>query len=64
MAAPDAHDNTKILGIAFWARHGDRQGFYQDPLTYTPSATSITPLGEVRTSCLVLQICAYIFATE
>jgi len=27
------------------ARHGDRQGFYQDPATYAPTATSITPLG-------------------
>lgn len=38
---------SQIKGIIMWARHGDRQGFYQDPITYTASATSITPLGEV-----------------
>ena len=42
------HDDTEILGVVLLARHGDRRGFYQDPLTYTPSQTSITPLGEVR----------------
>ncbi|KAI0754618.1 phosphoglycerate mutase-like protein [Daedaleopsis nitida] len=36
----------KVLGIVVLARHGDRQGFYQDPNTYTASATAITPLGE------------------
>ena len=41
-------DNSKVLGVVILARHGDRQGFYQDPETYTASATSITPLGEVR----------------
>lgn len=35
-----------ILGIVLMARHGDREGFYQDPTTYTASQTSITPLGE------------------
>ncbi|KAI0345654.1 phosphoglycerate mutase-like protein [Trametopsis cervina] len=40
--------DSPILGIVLWARHGDRRGFYQDPLTYTPSATSITPTGEVQ----------------
>ncbi|KAI0770390.1 histidine phosphatase superfamily [Fomes fomentarius] len=39
-------DQSKVLGIVVFARHGDRQGFYQDPNTYTASATSITPLGE------------------
>lgn len=28
------------------ARHGDREGFYQDPDAYTASDTQITPLGE------------------
>ncbi len=37
---------SEILGIVIWARHGDRQGFYQDPTSYDASATSITPLGE------------------
>ncbi|THH19834.1 hypothetical protein EUX98_g8697 [Antrodiella citrinella] len=38
--------SSDVIGIVFIARHGDRQGFYQDPESYTPSATSITPLGE------------------
>ncbi|PSS09342.1 hypothetical protein PHLCEN_2v3374 [Hermanssonia centrifuga] len=42
----DTSDASEVLGIVLMARHGDRRGFYQDPLTYTPSATSITPLGE------------------
>ncbi|KAI8971150.1 phosphoglycerate mutase-like protein [Trametes punicea] len=42
-----ATDNeSKVLGIVVFARHGDRQGFYQDPETYTASSTLITPLGE------------------
>lgn len=40
--------DSQLLGVVLIARHGDRQGFYQDPESYTPSATSITPLGEVR----------------
>ncbi|KAH8085958.1 phosphoglycerate mutase-like protein [Cristinia sonorae] len=38
--------NSDVIGIVVVARHGDRQGFYQDPDAYTASATSITPLGE------------------
>ncbi|KAL5483060.1 hypothetical protein ACEPAI_8289 [Sanghuangporus weigelae] len=34
-----------LLGVVVLARHGDRQGFYQDPLTYAASQTTITPLG-------------------
>ncbi|THU86228.1 phosphoglycerate mutase-like protein [Dendrothele bispora CBS 962.96] len=41
-------DNSKVLGVVVIARHGDRQGFYQDPNTYTASSTVITPLGEVQ----------------
>ncbi|KDQ50369.1 hypothetical protein JAAARDRAFT_211778 [Jaapia argillacea MUCL 33604] len=37
--------DSVVLGVVLIARHGDRQGFYQDPLTYTASATAITPLG-------------------
>lgn len=48
--ATASHDNSEILGIVLLTRHGDRRGFYQDPLTYTPFATSITPLGEVINS--------------
>jgi len=29
-------------------RHGDREGFYQDPTTYTPSNTQITALGNLE----------------
>ncbi|KAH9845992.1 phosphoglycerate mutase-like protein [Lenzites betulinus] len=39
-------DNSTVLGVVMFARHGDREGFYQDPVTYTASATAITPLGE------------------
>ncbi|OBZ71231.1 Prostatic acid phosphatase [Grifola frondosa] len=38
--------DSEVLGIVVLARHGDREGFYQDPLTYTASDTTITPLGE------------------
>ncbi|KAJ7505571.1 phosphoglycerate mutase-like protein [Mycena galericulata] len=40
-----AASNDKILGVLILARHGDRQGFYQDPTTYTATTTVITPLG-------------------
>ncbi|KAJ7866450.1 phosphoglycerate mutase-like protein [Mycena olivaceomarginata] len=39
----DSH--STLLGAVLLARHGDRLEFFQDPLTYTPSATSLTPLG-------------------
>ncbi|EJF61011.1 phosphoglycerate mutase-like protein [Dichomitus squalens LYAD-421 SS1] len=39
-------EQSTVLGVVILARHGDREGFYQDPETYTASATSITPLGE------------------
>lgn len=41
--------NDTVIGIVLLARHGDREGFYQDPHTYTASATAITPLGTVNT---------------
>lgn len=37
--------NSQLLGVVLLVRHGDRQGFYQDPQTYTATATQITPLG-------------------
>ncbi|EJD08255.1 phosphoglycerate mutase-like protein [Fomitiporia mediterranea MF3/22] len=40
--------DSGVLGVVVLARHGDRQGFYQDPLTYTASQTTITPLGNVQ----------------
>jgi len=43
-----AGSNNKLKGIVFFARHGDRTAFYQDPTTYTASDTTITPLGEVQ----------------
>ncbi|KAJ7614918.1 histidine phosphatase superfamily [Roridomyces roridus] len=46
MAIPPPPD--KVLGVMILTRHGDREGFYQDPLTYTPSFTTITPLGTVQ----------------
>ncbi|KAF5315099.1 hypothetical protein D9619_007012 [Psilocybe cf. subviscida] len=41
-------DQGKMLGVVVMVRHGDRQGFYQDPSTYTPSNTAITPLGNLE----------------
>ncbi|KAL0578944.1 hypothetical protein V5O48_003035 [Marasmius crinis-equi] len=39
--------DSKVLGVLVIARHGDRAGFYQNPNDYTPTATKITPLGNV-----------------
>ncbi|EJT96988.1 phosphoglycerate mutase-like protein [Dacryopinax primogenitus] len=36
------------IGLILITRHGDRQGFYQDPTSYTASNTVITPLGELQ----------------
>ncbi|KAI0930855.1 hypothetical protein AcV7_004926 [Taiwanofungus camphoratus] len=41
-----SNSDGSVIGIVVLARHGDRQGFYQDPDTYTASSTAITPLGE------------------
>ncbi|KAL1744077.1 histidine phosphatase superfamily [Schizophyllum fasciatum] len=38
-------DDSTLLGVVVLTRHGDRQGFYQDPDSYTASGTVITPLG-------------------
>ncbi|OSX57261.1 hypothetical protein POSPLADRAFT_1157245 [Postia placenta MAD-698-R-SB12] len=38
--------DSVVIGAVVLARHGDRYGFYQDPETYTVTATNITPLGE------------------
>ncbi|KAF8916970.1 histidine phosphatase superfamily [Mucidula mucida] len=37
--------NSTVLGVVLLTRHGDRQGFYQSPTTYTATSTAITPLG-------------------
>lgn len=37
-----------LLGAILLVRHGDRLEFFQDPLTYTPSETTLTPLGTVQ----------------
>ena len=42
--------SSDVIGVVILARHGDREGFYQDPLTYTASATKITALGNVSLS--------------
>ncbi|KAJ6562468.1 phosphoglycerate mutase-like protein, partial [Mycena capillaripes] len=48
-AMVNIHPQTgTLLGVVLLARHGDRLEFFQDPLTYTPSATSLTPLGTVQ----------------
>ncbi|KLO05436.1 phosphoglycerate mutase-like protein, partial [Schizopora paradoxa] len=40
--------SSDVIGVVILARHGDREGFYQDPITYTASATQITALGNVQ----------------
>ncbi|KAF8073645.1 histidine phosphatase superfamily [Lyophyllum atratum] len=40
-----SNSESKVLGVVLLVRHGDRQGFYQNPTTYTPSNTILTPLG-------------------
>ncbi|KAH0832229.1 histidine phosphatase superfamily [Lanmaoa asiatica] len=40
-----ASNDNQMLGVVLIVRHGDRQGFYQNPTTYTATATQITPLG-------------------
>ena len=37
-----------LAGIVLITRHGDRQGFYQSPTTYTASDTSLTVLGYLQ----------------
>ncbi|KAH9929080.1 phosphoglycerate mutase-like protein [Epithele typhae] len=37
-----------LLGVVLLARHGDRLEFFQDPLTYNPALTFLTPLGSVQ----------------
>ncbi|KAI0772911.1 phosphoglycerate mutase-like protein [Trametes elegans] len=39
---------TTLLGVVLLARHGDRLEFFQDPLTYNPTETFLTPLGSVQ----------------
>lgn len=41
------NSDSGLLGAVLLARHGDRQGFFQDPFTYTASQTQITALGSV-----------------
>lgn len=45
-----------VLGVVVIARHGDREGLYQDPFTYIATNTVITPLGEVRYPCLIFNM--------
>jgi len=44
--------DSKVLGVVLLIRHGDREGFYQDPVTYTPANTAITPLGNLESLLL------------
>lgn len=39
---------STVIGVVIVTRHGDRQGFYQDPKSYTASDTTITPLGSLQ----------------
>ena len=38
---------STLLGVVLLARHGDRLEFFQDPFTYDPTQTFLTPLGSV-----------------
>jgi len=40
--------DSTVIGAVILIRHGDREGFYQDPTDYTPANTAITPLGNVE----------------
>ncbi|KDR82624.1 hypothetical protein GALMADRAFT_835279 [Galerina marginata CBS 339.88] len=40
--------DSKVLGVVVLVRHGDRQGFYQDPTSYSASNTALTPLGNLQ----------------
>jgi hypothetical protein len=37
-----------LAGVVLLTRHGDRQGFYQSPTTYTASDTALTVLGNAQ----------------
>lgn len=37
--------SSPVTGVVMLIRHGDRQGFYQSPSTYTASRTNLTVLG-------------------
>lgn len=37
-----------LAGVLVLARHGDRQGFYQSPTTYTAQQTNLTVLGYLQ----------------
>ena len=37
-----------VAGIVVLTRHGDRQGFYQSPTSYTAKSTNLTVLGYVQ----------------
>ncbi|KAH7912875.1 histidine phosphatase superfamily [Hygrophoropsis aurantiaca] len=37
-----------LLGAVLLVRHGDRLEFFQDPQTYTPTETYLTPLGATQ----------------
>ncbi|THG95298.1 hypothetical protein EW145_g7984 [Phellinidium pouzarii] len=47
---------SELLGVVIIARHGDRQGFYQNPFDYDAVATSITALGNVEEFALGQQL--------
>ncbi|PWZ00452.1 phosphoglycerate mutase-like protein [Testicularia cyperi] len=40
--------SSPVAGIVALIRHGDRQGFYQSPTTYTASHTNLTVLGYLQ----------------
>lgn len=40
--------SSPVTGVVVLIRHGDRQGFYQSPSTYTASKTNLTVLGYLQ----------------
>ncbi|KAF8195509.1 histidine phosphatase superfamily [Pholiota molesta] len=56
--------DSKLLGAVILIRHGDREGFFQDPITYTASNTAITPLGNAQSFQLGAQIREIYFSND
>ena len=50
---------STLLGVVLLARHGDRLEFFQDPFTYNPAQTFLTPLGSVRIALCLSPSLAY-----
>ncbi|PSS05536.1 hypothetical protein PHLCEN_2v3738 [Hermanssonia centrifuga] len=58
MSHPEVH------GVVILARNGDRSECYQDPITYQPSSTESTPLGEVQSHLLGSYLRSLYFSSD